>query len=88
MTISTNTTADQQKWCADEGVKNMQLVSDSEESFGYESKLLIPDEGFLARSVWILDAAGKVVYREVVAELTDEPDYDQALAALKETLAK
>lgn len=88
LTISTNTTADQQKWCAAEGVKTMQLVSDSEESFGYESKLLIPDEGFLARSVWILDATGKVVYREIVAELTDEPDYDQALAALKETLAK
>ncbi len=39
----------------------MQLVSDAEESFGYESKLLIPDEGILARSVWILDKEGKVV---------------------------
>lgn len=83
LTISTNTTADQQKWCAAEGVKNMELVSDKEESFGYESKLLIPDEGVLARSVWIIDKDGKVAYRQIVSELTDEPDYDKALDELK-----
>lgn len=38
LTISTNTIEEQQKWCAAEGVQNMQLVSDREESFGYESK--------------------------------------------------
>lgn len=83
LTISTNTTADQQKWCAAEGVNNMELVSDKEESFGYESKLLIPDEGVLDRSVWILDKDGKVAYRQIVSELTDEPDYDKALDELK-----
>lgn len=66
----------------------MQLVSDAEESFGYESKLLIPDEGILARSVWILDKEGKVVYREIVDELVNEPKYDQAIAALRELLKK
>ena len=86
LTISTNTIEEQQKWCAAEGVQNMQLVSDREESFGYESKLLIPDEGVLARSVWILDKDGKVAYRQIVKELTDEPDYDQALAELKKLL--
>lgn len=86
LTISTNTIEEQQKWCAAEGVQNMQLVSDREESFGYESKLLIPDEGVLARSVWILDKEGKVAYRQIVKELTDEPDYDQALAELKKLL--
>ncbi len=86
LTISTNTTEDQQKWCAAEGVKNMKLVSDKEESFGYESKLLIPDEGILARSVWILDPDGKVVYRQIVTELTDEPDYEKAIAELKKLI--
>lgn len=83
LTISTNTIEDQQKWCAAEGVKHMQLASDKDESFGYESKLLIPDEGILARSVWILDQNGKIVYREILKELTDEPNYDQALSELK-----
>lgn len=82
LTISTNTISDQQKWCAAKGVKQMQLVSDQDHVFGKASGLLIPDKGILARSVWIIKA-GKIVYREIVKEITDEPNYEQALAALK-----
>ena len=31
----------------------------------------------------MLDAAGKVVHAEVVKEVTNEPNYDAAIAALK-----
>lgn len=86
LTVSTNLVEDQQKWCAAEGVKNMQLVSDHEQSFGYAMNLLIPDEGFLARSVWIIDQDGKIVYREIVDDLEHEPDYDAAVAELKKLL--
>ena len=86
LTVSTNLVEDQQKWCAAEGVQNMELVSDHEQSFGYAMKLLIPDEGFLARSVWIIDADGKIVYREIVDDLEHEPDYDAALAELKKLI--
>ena len=85
-TVSTNTIEEQQNWCAAEGVKNMQMVSDSEQSFGYALKILIPDEGLLARSFWVLDANGKIVYEQVVPEIVDEPDYDAALTALKKLL--
>ncbi|GAA3630850.1 thiol peroxidase [Lactobacillus hamsteri] len=84
LTISTNTVAEQQNWCAAENVKNMQLVSDTEGSFGKTSKLLIPTMGILARSVWVLDKNGKIVYRQIVDEITDEPDYEKALDQLKE----
>lgn len=84
LTVSTNLAQTQQKWCAAQGVKNMELVSDHEQSFGYAMKLLIPDEDVLARSVWIIDKEGKIIYRQIVSELTDEPDYDAALAALKQ----
>lgn len=86
LTVSTNLAATQQKWCAAEGVKNIELVSDHEQSFGYAMKLLIPDEDVLARSVWIIDKDGKIVYRQIVSELTDEPDYEAALAALKKAV--
>lgn len=86
LTVSTNTIEDQQNWCAAEGVKNMKMVADSEQSFGYALKVLIPDEGILARSIWVLDADGKIVYEQVVPEVVDEPDYDAALAALKKLL--
>lgn len=86
LTISTNLVEDQQKWCAAEGVKQMRLMSDHEQSFGYAMNLLIPDEGFLARSVWIIDPDGKIVYREIVDELEHEPNYDAAMAELKKLI--
>lgn len=86
LTVSTNLVEDQQKWCAAEGVQNMQLVSDHEQSFGYAMKLLIPDEGFLARSVWIINPDGKIVYREIVDDLEHEPNYEAAIEELKKLL--
>lgn len=83
LTVSTNTTEDQQKWCAAEGVKNMQLVSDEDHSFGKATGLLIPEMGILARSVWVLDKDGTIIYRQIVDEITDEPNYDAALKELK-----
>ncbi|WP_368279112.1 thiol peroxidase [Lactobacillus gasseri] len=83
LTISTNTIQDQQNWCAAEDVKNMQLLSDENLFFGKATGLLIPDSGILARSVWILDPNGKIVYREIVDEITHEPNYDAALNELK-----
>ena len=42
-----------------------------------------PLKGLLARSVVVIDGDGKVVYTELVPEITQEPDYDKALAAVK-----
>ncbi|MBI1707918.1 thiol peroxidase [Lactobacillus crispatus] len=86
LTISTNTIKDQQNWCAAEGVKNMQLMSDEKLSFGKATGLLIPASGILARSVWILEPNGKIVYREIVDEITHEPDYNTAVNELKKLL--
>ncbi|MEH6382055.1 MAG: redoxin family protein, partial [Dietzia cercidiphylli] len=41
-----------------------------------------PLAGLCARSVVVLDADGTVVYTQLVDEITTEPDYDSALAAL------
>ncbi|MFA6813247.1 MAG: thiol peroxidase, partial [Bacteroidaceae bacterium] len=37
----------------------------------------------LARSVVVIGKDGKVKYTELVPEVTHEPDYDKALAAVK-----
>lgn len=83
LTVSTNTVEDQQKWCATEGVKKMQLVADNNREFGKSTGLLIPDLDILARSVFVLNPDGKIVYREIVGEITNEPNYEQALTELK-----
>ena len=83
LTISTNTATEQQSWCAAEGVQNMQLLSDTQESFGEALGLYVAENGTDARSVWIINPEGKIVYRELVLEQTEEPDYSSALAYLE-----
>ena len=39
--------------------------------------------GLLARAVVVIDKAGRVVYTELVPEITEEPDYDKAVEAVK-----
>jgi thiol peroxidase len=39
--------------------------------------------GLLSRAIVVLDAEGKVTYTEQVPEITQEPNYDAALAAIK-----
>ena len=42
-----------------------------------------PLAGLTARAVVVLDGQDNVLYSELVNEITTEPDYDAALAALK-----
>lgn len=84
LTVSTNTVAEQRDWCAAEGVKNLRMLSDEQESFGYATKLYIPSQGFDARAVYIVDAEGVVRYAQIVPEVSEEPDYDDALRVLRE----
>ena len=84
LTVSTNTVAEQRDWCAAEGVKNLRMLSDEQESFGYATKLYIPSQGFDARAVYIFDADGVVRYAQIVPEVSEEPDYDDALRVLRE----
>jgi len=42
-----------------------------------------PLKGLLARGVIVVDEAGKVVYEELVSEITNEPNYEAAVASLK-----
>jgi len=54
--------------------------------FKYEYGVEIADgalEGLTARAVIVLDENDKVIYSQLVDEITTEPDYDAALAALK-----
>jgi thiol peroxidase len=83
VTISNNMPEDQANWCAAEGVKSLRVLSDHELSFGYEMNLYIPNAGYLARSIFIVDADGKIVYREIVPEIHDEPNYEAALSFIE-----
>lgn len=74
-------------FCTVEGIENVVPVSDFRKtSFDESYGVLMTDgplKGLLARSVVVIDGDGKVVYTELVPEITQEPDYDKALAAVK-----
>jgi len=74
------------RFCAAEGIENVvNLSMMRSKNFGKDYGVLIEDgplAGITARAVVILDADDKVVYTQLVPEITQEPDYDPALAAL------
>jgi len=47
--------------------------------------VLIKDLRLLARAVFVVDKKGVVRYKEIVGELSSEPDYEAALKVLRET---
>ena len=75
------------RFCETEGLKNVESLSVFRSpAFGKDYGVTIttgPIAGLLSRAIVILDPAGKVVYTEQVPEITQEPNYDAALAALK-----
>ena len=76
----------QSRFCGAEGIKNVVTASAFRSSFGEHYGVTIsegPLAGLLSRAVVVINESGKVVYTEQVPEITQEPDYDAALAALK-----
>ncbi|KQM34688.1 thiol peroxidase [Chryseobacterium sp. Leaf201] len=74
------------RFCAAEGLDNVETLSDFRGTFGDDNELTISDspmKGLLSRAVIVTDADNKIVYTEQVSEIADEPDYEAALAALK-----
>lgn len=65
---------------------NFHILSDyqnNENSFSSKTNLLIDETQLLARSVIILDDNNKILYLQIVKEVSEEPDYDQVLKFLK-----
>ena len=42
-------------------------------------------QGLLARTIFIVDTNGKIVYREVVPVIEQEPNYDKVVEVAKQT---
>ncbi|HNR93581.1 MAG TPA: thiol peroxidase [Kiritimatiellia bacterium] len=74
------------RFCEVEGLKNVTPLSAFRSpAFGKDYGLTIttgPLAGLLARAVIILDPKGRIIYSELVPEITQEPDYKAALNVL------
>lgn len=86
-TISVDLPFAQKRWCGNAGIDKVQTLSDYQDhSFGLNYGLLLKELKLLARAVYVVDKNDKVVYVELVPEVTAEPNYTAALEAVKKLL--
>ena len=77
----------QGRFCSTEGIDKVVALSDFRaKAFGEAYGVVLADSplaGLLTRAVFVVDPNGKIVHKEVVSEITNEPNYDAALGAVK-----
>lgn len=75
------------RFCTTEGIEKVTgLSAFRNNTFGEDYGVALADgplTGLLARAVIILDEQGKIVYTQLVPEITEEPDYEKALESIK-----
>ena len=87
ITVSMDLPFAQKRWCGASGIEGAITLSDHRgASFGKAYGVLIKELRLLARAVFVVDRDGIVQYIQLVDEVTNEPDYDAVLKALKDVL--
>ena len=83
-TISMDLPFAQARWCGGANIDKVITASDyKDREFGKNYGVYINELGLLSRAVFVVDENNKVTYVEYLNEITDEPNYDKALEALK-----
>ena len=86
LVISADLPFAQGRFCGAEGLKNVIPLSTFRSSFAEDYGVALVDgvlKGLTARAIVILGVDDKVIYTQLVSEVSDEPDYERALAALQ-----
>ncbi len=81
MTVSAEHPINQGNWCAAAGIERIDVLSDHYDmNFGDAYGLNIKDWRLLQRAVMVIGKDDTIKYIEYVPEVSQEPDYDMALA--------
>jgi thiol peroxidase len=84
ITISMDLPFAQKRWCGAAGIDKVITVSDyKDRDFAHTFGTYLPNVGLIARSIFFLDENNSVRYVEYVPEVTDHPNYNAALAAVR-----
>ena len=84
VTISMDLPFAQARWCGTTGSDQIQTVSDYRDAtFGEAYGVLIKGLRLLTRAIFVVDTKGVLQYKQIVSEITDEPNYDEVLEAVK-----
>ncbi len=75
------------KFCSTAGIKNLTVCSDfRNKDFANAYGVLLADgplKGLTCRAIFVVGTDGKISYKQIVPEITAEPDYDEVIAAAK-----
>jgi thiol peroxidase len=87
LTVSVDLPFAQARWCGAAGVDKVVTLSDYKtKAFGMAYGVLIKEFQLDMRSIFVLDADNKLVYIEYLKEMSEHPNYDAALDAVKALL--
>lgn len=86
LNISADLPFAQSRFCGVEGISNAETLSTFRSSFGKDWGVQLADSplaGLNARAIVILSPDNKVLYTELISEITHEPNYEAAMKVLK-----
>src|SRR5699024_1821455 len=84
LTISMDLPFAQTRWCSANGIKDLDLLSDHRDAdFGEKYGVLMKELRLLARAIFVVNSDNKVTYVQYVDEVTNHPNYDEALDAAR-----
>lgn len=87
LTVSADLPFAQARWCGAAGIDKVVTLSDyKSNSFGQAYGVLIKEFQLDMRSIFVLDANNKITYVEYLTEMSEHPNYEAAIQAVKELL--
>jgi thiol peroxidase len=85
ITVSADLPFAQKRWCGSNNAINGTTLSDYfDMNFGLAYGTYIKEVRLDSRAVFVVDGAGVIQYVQYVPKATEEPDYDAALAVLRQ----
>ncbi|MEC2346507.1 thiol peroxidase [Paenibacillus barengoltzii] len=88
LTVSADLPFAQARWCGAAGVDRVITLSDyKDNSFGKAYGVLIKEFALDMRAVFVVDKDNKIQYVEYLKEMTEHPDYEKPVAAVKALLS-
>lgn len=88
LTVSVDLPFAQARWCGANGIENVETLSDYKtNAFGEAYGVLIKELKLDMRAIFVIDKNDTIQYVEYLDEMTEHPNYEQAIAAVKKVVS-
>jgi len=89
LTISKDLPFAQKRWCGEANVHKVITASDYRDGqFARKYGVLVRELKLLARAIFVVGRDGRLMYQQIVPEISQEPNYDEAINAVRALAAQ